>query len=72
MGIKELQKLNIGDVIQHKHLGKCRIQRFIPGFGPVILPIYFRQRVKLSQKTGMHFNTPLLETSLRLILKKAE
>lgn len=69
MKTSELQKLQIGSIIQHKHYGKCSIISFVTNFGPVIRPLYYRQRVHLNKRTGMHFNTPLLETSFRLILK---
>lgn len=64
---KDFDNLKIGDVVIHKHYRKSKVVGFIPDFGPTIIPCFFKDRVLLSRQTGMHPNTPLLETSKSLI-----
>ena len=64
---KDIYQLKCGDKINHKHYGVCEVKDVIPEFGPVIVPITKQGKELLSMQSGSSINTPLLETSFRLI-----
>ena len=73
MTVKEIMKLEPGNRILHKHLGICEVIELITPttgeglFGIIILPDNMEGRLLLQKWTGMPPQTPMLETTYRLI-----
>lgn len=77
MGIKDVHSLKADDKIYHKHYGVCTVKEnhlTITGelFGVILLPDTFAGRFLLHCQSKMPIDTPLMETSYRLILSKVE
>jgi hypothetical protein len=65
---KEFTAVKTGDIVLHKHFGKCLIQeiKWSRGdlFGVILLPQEEKGKELLTYYSGMPIGTPLLEGSL--------
>jgi hypothetical protein len=64
---KEFISLRSADKVMHKHYGVCTVVEYVPYFGPTLLPDTDKGKALLSRDSGASPETPLLETSLRLL-----
>jgi hypothetical protein len=72
MTSREILKLKPGDEVMHKHYNKSTVKQIMTDqhgnlFGVVIRPCYYRFRMLLEIQSGMHFNTPFVEDSPRML-----
>ena len=79
MKAKQIFALEPGQKINHEHYGVCTVEEIIPDFGPTLIPDTYYGKMVLKKQTDTvkmfrdyPIGTPLLETTIRLILNKIE
>ena len=65
---KEIDELEIGAKVMHKHLGECTVKDVMQGLGVVIIPTTKEGKALLLAASGCDY--PTLEDDIRLLKKK--